>query len=113
MELALVVAIVRSDKLTAVEKKLHEVGVRGITVIKARGFGEHSLSHDILGRAMMGDQAKLEIYVASDEAEQVAETVIAAAHTGASGDGIVAIVPVQRVLSVRTRAETTPNQSRH
>jgi nitrogen regulatory protein PII len=37
MELALVVAIIRSDKLAAAEKKLHEIGVGGITVIKAKG----------------------------------------------------------------------------
>ncbi len=112
MELALVVAIVRSDKLGAVERKLHEVGVRGITVIKAKGFGEHSLPHDILGRALMADQAKLEIYVARDQAESVAETVVGAAHTGSAGDGIVAILPVQRVFSVRTRSETVPNRAR-
>ncbi|HEX9278850.1 MAG TPA: P-II family nitrogen regulator [Casimicrobiaceae bacterium] len=111
MELALVVAIVRGDKLGAVEKKLHQVGVRGITVIKAKGFGEHSLPYDILGRALMKDQAKLEIYVARDQAERIAETVIDAAHTGTSGDGIVAILPVHRVFSVRTRSDTIPNRA--
>jgi nitrogen regulatory protein P-II 1 len=111
MELALVVAIVRGDKLGVVERKLHEVGVRGITVIKAKGFGEHSLPHDILGRALMQDQAKLEIYVAGEQAEHVASAIIDAAHTGSSGDGIVAILPVHRVFSVRARAETIPNRA--
>ena len=112
MELALVVAIVRRHKLDTVEKKLHEIGVRGITVIKARGFGEHSLDRDILGHTLLEDEAKLEIYAAGDQAERIAATIIEAAHTGSSGDGIVAVLPVQRVFSVRSRLETVPNQPR-
>ena len=112
MELSLVVAIIHRAKLAVVEKRLHGIGVRGITVIKAKGFGEHSLDHDILGRALMEDQAKLEIYAAADQAERIATTVIDAAHTGASGDGIVAILPVQRVFSIRTRSDTIPNRMR-
>lgn len=111
MELALVVAIIRSDKLAATEKSLHAIGVGGITVIKARGFGEQSISHDVLGRALMQDQAKLEIYVASEQAERVARTVIGAARSGSSGDGIVAILPVHRVFSVQTESDTVPNRS--
>jgi nitrogen regulatory protein PII len=109
MELALVVAIIRSDKLGPTEKRLHAIGVGGITVVKARGFGEESISHDILGRALMQDQARLEIYVARDQAERVAHTVIEAARSNSSGDGIVAILPVHRVFSVHTGSDTVPN----
>lgn len=112
MELSLVVAIIHRNKLDVAEKKLHEIGVRGITVIKAKGFGESSLDRDILGRTLMEDQAKIEIYAAADQAERVATTIIDAAHTGTPGDGIVAILPVQRVFSVRTRSETIPNRPR-
>ena len=112
MELALIVAIIHTDKLGAAEKRLHEIGVRGITVIKAKGFGEQSLPHDILGRALMESQAKIEIYAARDHAERIAHTIMDAAHTGMPGDGIVAILPVQRVFSVRTRSATVPNAAR-
>jgi nitrogen regulatory protein P-II 1 len=110
MELALVVAIIRNDNLPAAEEKLHEVGVRGITVTRARGFSEHSPAHDLLGRALMADQVKLEIFVAHEQAERVATVIIDAAHTGA-GDGIVAILPVHRVFSIRTRSDTMPNRT--
>jgi nitrogen regulatory protein P-II 1 len=112
MELALVVGIIHSDRLEAAEKRLHQIGVKGITVIKAKGFGEHSLDHDILGRVLMENQTKIEIYAAADQAERIATTVIDAVHTGTPGDGIVAILPVQRVFSVRTRSETIPNRER-
>lgn len=110
MELTLVVAIIRSDKLSAAEEKLHEIGVRGITVIRARGFGEHSPAHDLMGRALMVDQVKLEIYVARQQSERVATVIVDAAHTGA-GDGIVAILPVHRVYSITTRSHTIPNRA--
>jgi nitrogen regulatory protein P-II 1 len=112
MDFSLVVAIIHPDKVGVAEKRLHEIGVRGITVIKAQGFGEQSLPHDILGRALMEDQVKLEIYVAPDQAERIATTIMDAVHTGMPGDGIVAILPVQRVFSVRTRSETVPNRAR-
>lgn len=112
MELALVVAIIRSEKLGPVERVLHGIGVRGITVIKAKGFGEQTLPHDILGGTLMQDQIKLEIYVAAEQAGRVAATIVDAAHTGSSGDGIVAILPVQRVISVGTRSDTMPNRAR-
>jgi nitrogen regulatory protein P-II 1 len=111
MDLALVVAIVHTDKLGAIEKKLHSIGVRGITVIKARGFGEHAMHRDILGHQLMADQAKLEIYVADERADGVAQAVVEAAHTGAPGDGIVAILPVRRVFSVRSRSDAIPNRA--
>lgn len=112
MEPALVVAIIRRDKLNSAERKLQEIGVRGITVIKARGFGEQSLHHDVLGHTLMEDQAKIEIYAAASQAERIATTVMDAACTGSPGDGVVAILPVQRVFSVRTRSETVPNRAR-
>ncbi len=109
MELALIVAIIRTGALEAAEKRLHGIGVRGITVIKAKGFGERSLPHDILGRPLMSDQTKIEIYAPGDQAERIAAAVIDAAHAVSLGDGIVAILPVQRVFSVRTRSDTIPN----
>ncbi len=61
--------------------------------------------------SIMHDQAKLEIYVARDQVDHVAAAIIDAAHTGTSGDGIVAILPVHRVFSVRTRSDTIPNRA--
>lgn len=114
MEIALVVAIIRTSALEAAEKKLYEMGVRGVTVTKAKGYGEHPVPHDFLSRdrLSLADQVKIEIYATSDQAERIAATVVDAAHTGSPGDGIVAILPVDRVFSVRTRSATIPNRAR-
>jgi len=110
MALALVVAIIQGHRLGAVEERLHDIGVRGITVVPARGFGEHALRHDIRGHLLMRDQVKLEIYVGEERAESVASAIIDAAHTGGPGDGIVAILPVRRVFSIRSRSDKVPNR---
>lgn len=112
MELALVVAIIRSLALDATEIALERVGVRGITVFRGKGFGEHPIAHDILSRDWAADAVKIEIYAPSDQVDRIATAIIDAARTGSSGDGIVAILPVTRVLSVRTRSDTIPNRAK-
>ena len=46
MELALAVAIIRSLALEDAEKRLQRIGVRGITVTKVKGYGEHANFRD-------------------------------------------------------------------
>ena len=107
MELRLVVGIIRPRVLEAVEKKLQEIGVRGLTVIRSRGYGAHA---NFFARDWLVDQVKLEIYVEQDRAESVAAAILDTAHTGSEGDGIVAILPVDKVYNIRTRSEEIPNR---
>lgn len=106
MELKLVVAIIRPHALERVEKRLQEMGVRGLTVIRAKGYGAHA---NFFTGDWLVDQVKIEIYAEQDRAESIAAAILDTAHTGSSGDGIVAILPVEKVFSVRTRAEDIPN----
>ena len=106
MELALVVAIIRSLALEDAEKRLQEIGVRGITVTKVKGYGEHA---NFFTRDWMTDEVKIEVFAARDKVERIAAAILDAAHTGSPGDGIVAILPVDQVFSARTRAEAIPN----
>jgi len=110
MELRLVVGIVRPRVLEVVEKRLQEIGVRGLTVIGARGYGAQA---NFFKRDWLADQVKLEIYVEHDRAEAVAAVILDTAHTGSEGDGIVAILPVDKVYSIRTRSEEVPNRLQH
>jgi len=106
MELSLVVAILPTLELDAVEKMLGRMGVRGVTVSKAKGYGAYA---NFYAQDWMVEQAKIEIFVERRRAESVAQAIIEVAHTGFPGDGIVAILPVEKVFSVRTRAEAIPN----
>lgn len=108
-ELALVVAIIHGFALEVAEAKLHEMGVRGITVTKVKGYGEYA---NFYARDWMVDEVKIEVFAARDQAERIAGAILDAAHTGSPGDGIVAILPVETLLSARTRAEVIPKPLR-
>jgi nitrogen regulatory protein PII len=109
MELKLVVAIIRPLALEPVEKRLQQIGVRGLTVIKAKGYGAYA---NFFEPDWLVDQVKIEIYAEEDRAESLAAAILDAAHTGSPGDGIVAILPVAKVFSIRTRGEKEPNRIR-
>src|SRR3989304_535370 len=107
MELRLVVGIIRPRVLEAVEKKLQEIGERRLTVIRSKGYGAHA---NFFARDWLVDQVKLEIYVEQDRAESVAAAILDTAHTGSGGGGSVAILPLDKVYNIRTRAEEIPNR---
>ena len=109
MELRLVVAIIRTLAVEAVEKALREMGMRGLTVTRAKGFGAHA---NLFSRDWLVDQVKIEIYVEQGRAESIVSAILDAAHSDSSGGGIVAILPVEKVYSVRTRSEEMPNRLR-
>ena len=109
MELRLVVAIIRTHALEAVEKSLQEIGVRGLSVVRVRGYGEHA---NMFSRDRLVDQVKIEIYVEQDRVDSIVAAILDVAHSESPGNGIVAVLPVEKVYSVSTRREEAPNRIR-
>jgi len=109
MELRLVVAIIRTLALEAAEESLKELGVRGLTVTRAKGFGAYA---NLFSGDWLVDQVKIEIYAERDRVESIVAAILNAAHSNSPGDGIVAVLPVEKVYSVRTRCEEAPNRMR-
>ena len=107
MDIKQIVAIIRRDKLEPVEKKLQHMRVERINVSKVKGYGEY---HDFFTRDWMVDEVRIEIFTRNDEVESITAAIMEAAHTGVPGDGIVAIVPVEKFFLIRTRAEATPDE---
>ena len=106
MEHALVVAIIRRSALEATESKLQEIGVRGFTVIAVRGRGATiAAGHNFLEKDVLEDEVKIEIYAAREKARRVVDAIVDVTHTGSPGGGIVAVLPVESVISARTRSE--------
>ena len=95
MEPALVVAIIGVASLEAVERNLREMGVRGITVTKVRGYGEYA---DFLSRDHLVERVRIEAFVPRSRARLVANAMIEAA--GAAAEELVAILPVDELFSV-------------
>lgn len=99
-------AIIKPFKLDEVKEALHEIGVSGITVTEARGFGRQKGHTELYrGAEYVVDflpKVKLEVVVSDDQAARVVEAVAAAAQTGRIGDGKIFVSPIESALRIRT-----------
>ncbi len=104
MGLKKVTAIIRKDALKPVEQTLQDMGVTGISVTQVKGYGEYA---DTYTKDWLVSHARIEVFTSEEQAEHIAEAIMGAAHTGDAGDGIVAILPVEKLYRIRTRAPVT------
>ena len=99
-------AIIKPFKLDEVKEALHEVGVSGITVTEAKGFGRQKGHTELYrGAEYVVDflpKVKLEVVVPDDLAERTVEAIAAAAQTGRSGDVKIFVYAVESALCIRT-----------
>jgi nitrogen regulatory protein P-II 1 len=104
--LKLVVAVVKPFKLDEVKEALKGIGVQGMTLTEAQGFGRQRGHTEVYRGAEyeVDFVPKLRIEVAVDDAQadEVTEAIVAAASTGKIGDGKVWVVPVESLVRVRT-----------
>ena len=99
-------AIIKPFKLDDVKDALHEIGLQGITVLEAKGFGRQK-GHTELHRGaeyVVDFLPKVKIEVVLDDAlvERAVEAIQQAAHTGRIGDGKIFITNVEEAIRVRT-----------
>ncbi len=99
-------AIIKPFKLDEVKDALHEVGVSGITVTEAKGFGRQKGHTELYrGAEYVVDflpKVKLEIVVPDSLAEQVTEAIANAAKTGRIGDGKIFVSDIGTAIRIRT-----------
>ena len=99
-------AIIKPFKLDEVKEALQELGVQGLTVIEAKGYGRQK-GHTELYRGaeyVVDFLPKVKIEVVCDEAvlERAVEAIINAARTGRIGDGKIFVSNVEDVIRIRT-----------
>ena len=99
-------AVIKPFKLDEVKEALHEVGLQGITVVEAKGFGRQK-GHTELYRGaeyVVDFLHKVKIEVICDDAvvERAVEAIINSARTGRIGDGKIFITSVEEVIRIRT-----------
>ena len=102
----LVEAIIKPFKVDDVRNALNEIGVQGLTVTEAKGFGRQK-GHTELYRGAeyvvdLVPKMKLEILVTYDQVERVIEAITASASTGKIGDGKIFVMPVSDAVRIRT-----------
>lgn len=102
-----VTAIFRCDSCEKVEQRLQEIGVHGFSISKVKGYGEYA---DLYSHDWLVTHARIEIFTEESKVEEIAETIIEAAHIGVEGDGIIAVLPVEKLYRIRTRSEVKPGE---
>ena len=102
----LITAIVKPFKLDDVKAALTELGLSGITVTEARGFGRQRGHTEVYRGAEYTvefvPKVCIEVLVEDGDAQRFADAIVASARTGQIGDGKVWISSVDTVIRVRT-----------
>ncbi|MCI5049749.1 MAG: P-II family nitrogen regulator [Rickettsiales bacterium] len=99
-------AIIKPFKLDDVKEALQDIGLQGITVVEARGFGRQKGHTELYrGAEYVIDflpKVKLEVVVEEKLLDKTIEAIMNAAQTGRIGDGKIFITDVQDVIRIRT-----------
>ncbi|MDR5855734.1 P-II family nitrogen regulator [Caballeronia sp. LZ062] len=97
MELKCVVAIVRQDVLPVLERRLSAVHVHGMTVTRVRGFGAHP---NLFADDWTTEHIKIEGFAGTETVDALVNTITDVARNEAGSDGVVAVIPVDKLLRV-------------
>ena len=99
-------AIIKPFKLDEVKEALQELGVQGMTVLEAKGYGRQKGHTELYrGAEYVVDflpKVKIEVIVADSLVERAIEAIIKAARTGKIGDGKIFVTTVEQVVRIRT-----------
>ena len=99
-------AVIKPFKLDEVKEALHEVGLQGITVTEAKGFGRQKGHTELYrGAEYVVDflpKVKIEIVLADEMVDKAVEAIMTAARTGRIGDGKIFISTIEQAIRIRT-----------
>ncbi len=99
-------AVIKPFKLDEVKDALHEIGLQGMTVTEAKGFGRQKGHTELYrGAEYVVDflpKVKIEMVVEDRLAERAIEVIQQAAHTGRIGDGKIFVTPIEEIVRIRT-----------
>ncbi|MCA6320189.1 MAG: P-II family nitrogen regulator [Phenylobacterium sp.] len=99
-------AVIKPFKLDEVKEALQELGLQGMTVIEAKGYGRQKGHTELYrGAEYVVDflpKIKVEVVIPDDQLEAALEAIVGAARTGRIGDGKIFVSEVLDVLRIRT-----------
>jgi nitrogen regulatory protein P-II 1 len=99
-------AIIKPFKLDEVKEALQELGVQGMTVIEAKGYGRQKGHTELYrGAEYVIDflpKIKIEVVVSDDQLQPALDCIVGAARTGRIGDGKIFVSDILDVLRIRT-----------
>lgn len=99
-------AIIKPFKLDEVKEALQDVGIQGITVTEAKGFGRQKGHTELYrGAEYVVDflpKVKLEVVLEDSLVERAVEAIEQAARTGRIGDGKIFVSAIEEAIRIRT-----------
>jgi nitrogen regulatory protein P-II 1 len=99
-------AVIKPFKLDEVKEALQELGVQGMTVLEAKGYGRQKGQTELYrGAEYVVDflpKIKIEVVVADDQLAAAVEAITSAARTGRIGDGKIFVSEIVDVVRIRT-----------
>ncbi len=102
----LIKAVIKPFKLDDVREALNAIGVQGMTVTEAKGFGRQKGHTEIYrGNEYVIDflpKMELELVVSDDLVSKTIEAIVNGGKTGKIGDGKVFVLPVETATRIRT-----------
>jgi nitrogen regulatory protein P-II 1 len=102
-------AIIKPFKLDEVKEALQEIGIQGLSVLEAKGFGRQKGHTELYrGAEYVVDflpKVKIEVVIADDQLDNTIEAIINAAKTGKIGDGKIFVSTVEQAIRIRTSEE--------
>ena len=105
----LVVAIVRTERLSAVLEELFRAEIQGLTLSRVQGHGgEREQVETYRGTTVkmeLSDKIRLEIGVSNHFVDPTVKAILNAARTGNVGDGKIFVLPVEKIYRIRTGEE--------
>ena len=104
-----ITAIIQTIALGEVKKRLKEIGVKGMSAFNVMDYGEHAAPYTFDPDKMI-QHVKIELWAREGEVDQIVNAIIDAAHSGMPGDGMVAVLPVERVWRICTKREAAEDK---
>ncbi|MDD3621137.1 MAG: P-II family nitrogen regulator [Methanofollis sp.] len=102
-------AVIRPTKFEDVKTALEEIGMVSMTVSEVKGRGQQKgVRQQWRGAEYVVDffpKTRIEMVVPDEKVDEVVTVIVQAAQTGQIGDGKIFVVPVERVVRVRTGEE--------
>jgi nitrogen regulatory protein P-II 1 len=99
-------AIIKPFKLDEVKDALNQIGLKGITVLEAKGFGRQKGHTELYrGAEYVVDflpKVKVEVVVPDTLVDKVVSVICQAAKTGSIGDGKVFVLSMGEAIRIRT-----------
>ena len=104
MDLKKITAIINSSVLEDVEQRLTELGVKGFSESNVTGRGEYA---NFYRADLNAPHVKMEIFTEKSKVDGIVSAIMEAAHRGTQEDGIIAVLPVDKLYRIRTKSEFT------